>query len=69
MLPFGSAPAEKVSCLTGLIFPFAPGFRVAEPLAGQLCGTAGRMKESGKVPLQRKLAQGSQNCPFLLAEM
>lgn len=68
-LPFESALAETASCLTGLISPFALGFQVAEPLADQQYGTAGRRMESGKVLPQRKLAQASQSCPFLLPDI
>lgn len=61
-----SAPAERVSCLKSLTFPFALGFRVIELLAEQLYETEGHRMESGKVLPQRKLAPGSLNCPFLL---
>lgn len=55
-----SAPVEKISCPTDLIFLSAPGPLEAKPLVDQLYGTAGHRRGLGEVLPQ------AQEPPFLL---
>lgn len=54
-----SAPVEKISCPTDLIFLSAPGRLGATPLVDQQCGTKGQRRRLGVVLLQ------AQEPPFL----
>lgn len=49
MMLFESAPVEKISCPTDLIFLSAPGSLEAKPLVDRLCGTAGHRRGLGEV--------------------